>query len=346
MKTHWVFNDCNSEKSKSRNYWENKQARIERLLSNYGPDLRRLRLTVYRYEVRKEWQFRAVLHLPTGTLVADSLASTLEEAIDEVADDLAREIRRHKSKVRGDHLIRKRRRRKGELAEVLPYLAQDAAESNSASFSSLLITHMDEIYDQAKRELKILELEESIPVGEWNARDVVDEVLVRACETYDRRPDGTSIDAWLISLLNDRLDEIRDQISPISLVSPTEITVDDDDDLADLQFWLRELLEPSEPVSLDELLPDDEFGDVWSALSNKEQVSRLTQELRSFPKRQRQSLILRFGYGFEIGEVASALNCADADIEADLHTGQEKLRQAFTDPQQNSSFTQGAVDST
>ena len=330
MKTHWVFNDCKEKRTKARSYWEKKVGRIERLLSNYGPDLRRLRLTLHRSEARGKWRFRTVLHLPTGTLVADNAGTTLEEAMDLVVNDLAREIRRHKSKVRGEHLIRRRRRRKRELASAAPYLAQDAVESNTASFSSLLIAHMDEIYDQAKRELEIMELEEAIPVGEWNARDVVDDVLVRACETYDKRPENIPIDVWLLGLLNDRLDEIRDQISPISLVSPATIDAEDDDDLADLQFWLRGLLEPSKPVSLDELLPDDEFGDVWSELSKKEQVSRLSRELRSLPKRQRQSLILRFGYGFEIDEIASALNCADADIDADLHTGQEKLRLAFS----------------
>lgn len=339
MKTNWVFKDCDREKQYARKYWSKKVRRLERLLSNYCPDLRRLSLTLYNHASRREWRLRSVLYLPTGTLVAENTSATVEEVIDTTVDELARELRRHKSKVRKEHLIRKRRRRREVLAAATPLLTVDSresSESNSESFCELLIPHMDQLYDQAQRELEILELEELVPAGEWTPRDLVDDVLVRAFEAYSSRPQGKSIDVWLIELLNARLGEFHREIKPISLVGAPSgrnavAAVDDGDDLDDIQFWLRQTLESSDPISLDELLPDDELGDVWSNLSTAEQTQRLTQQLRGFPKRQRQALVLHYGYGFELDEIAAALNCDEADVEADLQTGCEKLRHAFSD---------------
>lgn len=335
MKTHWVFNHCKKEKQRARAYWEKKARRLERLLANYSPELRQLRLTLYRHETRHDWELRAVLHLPTGTLVTEEIRPTLEESIDRVADELARRIREHKSLVRKEHLRRRRRYRRQQLSAADPFLVADASALRRDAFVDLLLPHMDQIYDHARRELTILELEGTLPKGAWTARDLVDDVLVRACESFNQRPVETPLDVWLIELLNQRLDELTQDLKPVTLaasdLSASIITDEDEDnaDLDDIQYWMQQSLDTQEPLSLEELLPDDDLVDVWDKLSQDERQERLTRILSEFHKHQRQALVLHDAYGFEMSEIARVLNRDEADIEADIQTARDKLRLAF-----------------
>lgn len=334
MKTHWVFNHCRQEKQWAKAYWEKKARRLERLLTNYSRELRRLRLTLYRHETRDEWELRAVLHLPTGTLVAEEICKTLTESIDKVADELARRIREHKRLVRKEHLHRRRRKRRQQLSEVDPFLLADAKALRMDAFVNLLLPHMDQIYDHALRELAILELGGALPKREWTARDLVDDVLVRACESFNQRPLETSLDVWLIELLNQRLDELSQDLKPVTLAA-TDVSLsiatagEDNADPDDIQYWMYQSLDTSEPLSMEELLPDDDLVEVWDKLSQNEQQERLTRILGEFHKHQRQTLVLHDAYGFEISEIARVLSRSEADIEADIQTAREKLRLAF-----------------
>ena len=333
MNTTWVFNDCDADKQRAKAYWHKKSGRFERLLSNYRPELRRIRLTLYRHESRDAWELRAVVHLPTGTLVSEETSKTLTEVIDAVADDLSRAVRRHKSQVRKDHLIRRRRRRREQLTAAEPFLAKDSSADRPHAFTELLLPHMDQVRAHAKRELASLESEGVIPKGEWTARDLVHEVLLLACESFDKRPKGKSLDIWLLQLSNRCLDQLTSDVRPISMVASNALEaadVDDGSDLDDIQYWLRHILEPADDVALDELLSDDSMDAIWERLSEKEQREQVDDVLHEFPKHQRQALILHDAYGFELDEIAAALDRSRPDVEADLVNGREKVRLALS----------------
>jgi RNA polymerase sigma factor (sigma-70 family) len=273
---------------------------------------------------------RGVLQLPTGTLVAEETCRSLNEAIDKMSDALACQIRRHKSGVRKDYLVRRRRRRQ-ELIATGPYLEQDALADRKDAFFELLLPQMDQVYDHARRELIILELEGMVPKGHLTARDLVDDVLLRACETFGERPANAALDVWLFDLLNQRLDEVSRQDKPMTLVasaSPSPASEEDEDnaDLDDIQYWMRHVLEQDEPVSLEELLPDDDLGDIWDEMSDEEQRTLLLQLIEKLPKHERQSLLLMEAHGFELSEIAGALDRSQDEVEACIQAAREKLR--------------------
>jgi ribosome-associated translation inhibitor RaiA len=122
MQVRWVFNRCDGQKERAKSYWQDKQPRLERLLTRYRDDQQTLRLTLYRRSQRDIWELRAVLHLPTGTLVAKSANETLGEVIDEILDELDGEIRRHTERLQ-KHCHYRRRRRRRERWEVLEQLS-------------------------------------------------------------------------------------------------------------------------------------------------------------------------------------------------------------------------------
>lgn len=104
MLDHLVFLECPSRlRDEIHAYWGEKQSRFRRLLATFRPELCHLRLVVQHAKGR--WQTRAVLSIPTATLVARREARQWTEAIDGLADRLASEIRRHKARLRQDDLL-------------------------------------------------------------------------------------------------------------------------------------------------------------------------------------------------------------------------------------------------
>lgn len=193
---------------------------------------------------------------------------------------------------------------------------------------ALLIPHLDTVYGHAQRELRILELEETIAKGEWTASDIVDDVLLRACERYSERPTDLSFDIWLIQLLSERLAELGQDLKPVTLVAPTTAAtgIDSDGDVGDTGDWREVLLEPESPLSVEELLQDERHSDFLNALSADEQQERLTQLLRQLPTHERQALMLHIAYGFELEEIARVLSRTQEEVRADIQTARRKLQ--------------------
>ncbi len=110
-----VFRDCWTRiKDEVASYWDKKALRIERLLQNYRPELRSLRLTIHHRP--NAYEARCVLQLPTGTLVAQGESRNYHEAVDEVTDHMVQEIRRHRDLLRRDGMHSHRRQRHPAVA--------------------------------------------------------------------------------------------------------------------------------------------------------------------------------------------------------------------------------------
>lgn len=329
MKTQWTFHQCGRIEKSARDYWAVKTQSLEWLLTNYDRDAKRVYLTLYHHAEPEQWELRAVLHLPTGTLTVEDTSSVLMEAIDKVADKLVSGIGRHKRELRTRQLQRRRKHRRRQFASVNEFLTQDALANRTDAFAALILPYADQLYDHARRELRILEDQGEIPRGEFNPADLVDDLMLRACERYRDRFPETSLDVWLFEQLNQQLDELRLAEPPISLAAAEpEVISDevDDGDLGDDHYWMDRLLEPPPTLSLEEMVPDERWNDIWNKLEATERHQQLTQLLQGLPKHQRQALILRDAYGFEIFEIARALGRCSTDVESDLLEAREKVR--------------------
>ncbi len=334
MKTHWRFHDCDQYKDQARDYWEKKARRLERLLSNYHPEFRRLSLVLYEHPSRNQFELRAVLHLPTGTLIAEETRPSVREAIDTIADELARQIRRHKSQVRKDYVYRRRRERRRNLSAAGPYLEHDAKTLRKEAFFALLRPHLDHVYEYARRELAIMEGEDILPKGQWTPADLVDDVLIRAWEEFSDRPQREALDVWLIELLHQRLDEWSKGDREFSLAGLDELIRESDAeekdlDPDDLEFWWKHVAEPVDPLSWEDLLPDEEWSSAWEELSAEEQEQRLIRHLSNLPATLRHAILLHDAYGFELSEVARIVDRSESQVRADLEEARDQLRRSL-----------------
>jgi len=329
MNVRWRFGHCtDAQKSAVREYLQRKLPRLDRLLSRYATEQRQLDLTVHRNPVRHSWDLRAVLRLPTGTLVTDACGAEQHSIVDEVIEELARQIQRHKATVRREHLRRRRQRQLVDQRTAMPFLQSDFESHRTPAFFILLKPLLKSVRDHAQRELKILELEGAIPIGEVTADDLVDDVLVAAWEAFDERPHHTPLDVWLVGILHERLNELQQQCGDVTLSIPIEhaSAEDFDADNDDLNFWLSRSLEPSAEVTLEDIIPDEASSEWWRELEDKDQLERLMQFLKQLPKHERQSFMLSEVEGFDLSEISFALDRSENEIAKDVERARSALR--------------------
>lgn len=89
---------------------------------------------------------------------------------------------------------------------------------------------------------------------------------------------------------------------------------------------MERLLEPPQPISLEEMVPDERWDDFWDTLDANAKREKLAQLLQGLPKHQRQALMLKDAYGFETFEIVRALGRCSEDVESDLTEAREKVR--------------------
>jgi RNA polymerase sigma factor (sigma-70 family) len=321
MQTHWVFNDCvEGVKEEIRAYWEAKQPRLEKLLHHFQPDLQYLGITVYCHTRPPRFEVRAALHLPTATLVVEETEKEFMRTLDRVVDVLVRDIKRHIEHLRRDHVYRRKNRRWERLAATGPFLEHDVASRRYQAFFDLLRPQLDSLHDYARRELRILELEEGLPKGELTSADLVDEVLLQAWERFPHWPRHKPLDLWLIELLHECLERWRQEPPALSLAGQEQ-------NLGHLaeeeqEWWV----EDTAPTALEDLLPGSERTEVWERLEAEEQRSRLSALMATLPKQQRQALVLHQLEGFDLAEIAMVQDRPEKAMAADLEAARRGLR--------------------
>ncbi len=335
MNIHWVFESVNNERTQIKQYWQKKLPRLERLLSRYHFDLRELRMTLHRRQRPEQWELRAVLHLPTGTLVAREIGTSWTEAIDRVADQLAREISRHKCQVRKEYLYRRRRQRQQRFESVRHLLEQDVAAERRAAFFQLLEPMLDSVYDYARRELAIREAEGTIKKNLVSPRDLVDDVMTLAWQEFNDRPAKLELDLWLFGLVRKRLDQLSETQKLESLEqqvpTPDDAMLTPDEDVDETEYWLERAVQQANSLELADLIPDPETEEAWSALSEEEQQERLHQAVAALPAKQRETFFLSAIGGYEPAEIAKLQERSESEVKQDLEQARDVLKQQLAE---------------
>jgi DNA-directed RNA polymerase specialized sigma24 family protein len=229
----------NDLKDQARKLWERRWKKIARILEPFRPDQRHLRVVFDQSRHHKRlYEVRAVLTLPTGTLVADAQAydPKLIDAVDRVADLLEREIIRHKRLLRHDYEYRRKRRRWKDSAGIRPMLESYHREHQREQFLELLRPALRDIEAHARRELVMAQLE-GIRPDELTVSDLLDQVAVRAWDRFKDWPAARPLEQWLTQVLHEVLDEKRVESPPAASIHDK---IAGDDPLAQLASYPRE----------------------------------------------------------------------------------------------------------
>lgn len=332
MNIHWTFRHAKKRRGDVLARWQPKQRRLQRLLSRYPPERCHLHLTMTSTAGGDLWELRAVLCLPTGTLVTSETGQYLDQVLDKVADELARLIQKHKAEIRHEHLLRRRRRERASQRAAAPFLQEERERKRPAAFFELLKPLLTTVRNHAHRELRIMELEQVIPRGEITADDLTDDVLVAAWEQFTQRPHNMPLDVWLLRLLRDRLAEIKKNRGAVELSSPVEHVLQTEDDTEDfdpddLQCWLSRALGRPRPISLEDILVDEAAPDSWHQLEVEEEWERILACLSDLPTHQREAFLLSVVDGLDVDEIAMALDRSEMEVRNDIEQTRTTIKQ-------------------
>ncbi len=328
MKIHLVLHGCDgSMKASLESYWSKKLPRLERLLVPYRPDLQDVRLTVHRHEQNPQrtwYEGRAVVHLPTGTLVAEANDKEPRAVLDRLADTLAREIKRHKERVRKDYMFKRKGRARADVSAAGPLLERDREIGRREDFFQLLRPLLGFLREHARRELRILELEGVLRRNEVDAAEVLDEVLIRAWERFADRPKKLALDLWLTDLLHEVLETwVKQERRPhASLAERAPVGADSVGE----QEWWAALLGYDDSFTLEDLLPGSEGTEVWDQLDAEEQRRQLLALVAELPKPQRQAFLLHALEDYDPAEIAMVQDRPESQVKADIEAARKALK--------------------
>ncbi|MFO0984037.1 MAG: integrase [Planctomycetota bacterium] len=299
--------------------WLKKAQRLQRSLQRFPEASRHLRVVVSLRSDQKTYDVRAVLLLPTGTLVAAATATGHDPALDEVIGRLTQELRRLKERVRHEQLYHKRVRRQHEFASVSDYLARFVSQRDRVAFFDLLRPIMRSLHDHVARELTIAQLEGAVHLRELSVHDLIDEVIMLAWERFRERPVDAPLDRWLFELLHESLDRSAAQHSQASSLSQ-ELRGNDPLNHPD-DAWVVEndpCWRQPEQLTLEEALPSLEEPEPWQAACEHEERLWLLRELRTFDRNQRRAFMLHALEGWEPADIALQQQRSEAAVRADI----------------------------
>jgi RNA polymerase sigma-70 factor (ECF subfamily) len=146
----------------------------------------------------------------------------------------------------------------------------------------------------------------------WEAEDLVQETLVRACRSFAALHDVQAAPKWLRVIMTNVW---RDQVRKAGRV-PVEVPIDDDFSL------YRELVE-EDPLPYSDSLHVDFLG----AFSDED----IRLVLRRMPEHLRVALVLRYIEGFDTGEIATMLALPPGTVYSHLFRGRKAFERALWD---------------
>jgi len=329
MSEHMIFQNCSTwQKDTIRSHWSQKLAHLERLLQHFPEDQRELRLNVRRRPDR--FDVRAVLLLPTGTLVAASSAHMDNDAIDAVVSKLTQELRKHRGLIRHDDSWRRKRHRNDTIRHAAVLLESNIREPDRETFFEMLRPLMDRLSGHVHHELIIARMQGRLQRRQVTIEDIRDDVILRAWAQFRTKDPTEPMEVWLMRLAHEVLDEQVPEVpAAVSLDDEIDETDSDHaaptDEITDSEL----LLEEPVAVTLDHVLPDQRGGEPWQELDLQEQMQWVLMQLSSLPHVQRRAFTLHLLDGWDPDEIAMVQGRAPAEVREDIKTVQELLRSRF-----------------
>lgn len=322
-----VFFDAAPEiGNRLRQYWAGKEARLERLLKSVPAYQRHVRISSSPDGDNRE--VRIMLMMPAGTLVGVGRSSDWRQALDSALEQLVDQIRGHMKVLRREHLQRRKRRSDSDMAGITPELESHSRQGDKAAFMEQIKPILRSVRDHAHRELVIAQLEGHVAPGDLTVSDLLDEVIVRAWDRYRKNIPGQPLDRMLMTLLHEILDEYgSSRVATESLYQEIPRTdpryrarigwADDEEEV-----WGQ-----ADPLTLEEVLPDDEPSEATHRSRAEEQRRWILAQLGTFPRRERRAFTLHMLEGWDEEAIGAFQGRSATEVHEDIENIQRALRE-------------------
>jgi len=315
-----------AEKTKAReDLTAQAEKSIEPLLEGYDPAAVHLRGSIEKHTRHELYRVLLELKVPGRLLVFHEEGEDLHLALREALAELERQLKKHKSLARNEPLWRQNKHRRKLKAEQ-----QAASEAEQRQlFRDLIRSHLDGLYNFARREIAYLTATGDLLPGQISPDDVVDSVMVRAYEQQAERPSHLEIDPWLRKLALDVLNEqVAKQLPSndlTSLENPVGSEVDEDEQ------QLYEFYQPDEVLKLEDLVATPEASSPEQAAERHELALRTQQALAWLPRLWRQVVVLGTIEGMSDEAIAGVLDIPQEMVATLREFAEAYLREKLRD---------------
>jgi DNA-directed RNA polymerase specialized sigma24 family protein len=319
---HWAYYGCSKEDEEQlQQCWEERQRHLRSRLDAFPDEPTELELVAYRQEQSPQWQIQSSLHLPARTVVVRAAQNEADAAVENAVFGLIDEL---------DQLTERPvavPRRKEGLQGIIPILEHSRRDGRNDVSWSWLTPVVASLHSHVRRELAVREMESGLAAGQVVPDDVLDEVLVRAYERFDRRPGGRPLDLWLLQLADEVLEESCGPLAEKSL--DAQVEKPSTEPRGSSRDSSIEWATFSETVELGDLLPGMPAADTWDSLDLETKKAESDRMLARLPRRQRQAVVLNIVYGYSLAEVADFQGRGEDLVRADIDQGRRSLEQYF-----------------
>ena len=285
-------------------------AHLEKRISAFSDKDLRLHGAVQQHAGQTLYRVGLSLHLPGRILSVEEESENAGTAITEAFSELERQALRYKSKIRHEHLWKRKSRRR-ELKDSLAKATADTGTTATSGMQpqdwfSQVEPCLDGLYDFARHEITYLQDRGDLSPSDIQPDELVDSVVVTAWERQTRKPDDADFRAWLYQLAMEILDEeVRQhaqRAQNISLETVVSRGYDPDDDS------IYEFYQPDEVLRVEDLIAVND-----EAVEYQRYVPSVLAQL---PRVWRRALLLRDLFDLTPDQIASALDLERASIDA------------------------------
>jgi ribosomal subunit interface protein len=189
--------------------FENRLDLIKKHLTHFPQGTVHLDISVEK-NLKKDW-YTAKLHLrlPARILNATKEADNMMTAFDRAADALVREVKKHKSELRGDANWDRRERRDGATdKKVLWFQAVPEFVSNQPipeMLVEMLAQHRTTVLSNIVQMIRQYEMAGRVPANSVNADAILQTVIERSLNEYPRKPARKTYKGWFEVLAKEEL---------------------------------------------------------------------------------------------------------------------------------------------
>lgn len=328
----FVCRGCSrQEEAKARETWAKLRPRAERHLAELRPEERLVRIVLINNV--GAWEARIALTLASATLTAHAEDVELETAISEAVIRLRAVIARHRAWLHMNDARRRRRRRRSDLRDVTASLAADRQRDDQGAFVETLRPYLPQLRHLARHEIQAAQLEGRIYPGAITVGDLVDELLVRAWQRFDQRPEDQPLDSWLVGLLFEVADDLlRSGAAPTDAGPPISTQ---DARLAVADGWVTTdgtVGPAARDLTIEDLLADRSVEANPDAYVDSAELTRLVAEaLQGLPQEQRRAFVLAAFDGWTEEEIAMLQRRSPEAVRADEASVRTRLRQLLAE---------------
>jgi ribosomal subunit interface protein len=295
-----------------------KITKLEKQLKHFPPDTVHLLVVLERQPKKPLHAAALTLRVPSNILHSEKSAPDVPKAFDDAVKALLRELESLKSDLRAETFWKRKARRK-ELHQLKATRFADEPQTEGTGpqkyrdvVRELFQRHYKELLRHARRHIGHDELAGEIPTNALEARDLVDEVARRAMTKAAERPKGMDSLIWFYHLIHE---ELKRQRRLLKHKKTQEVSIDE----------IKAL--PEDAVRTEGLVPDPQAVPSDEVASQKDVLAQLQQDMRNWPRPEREVFELYFVEGLEGEEIAMVTGRLLKTVRESIASIQQRLRE-------------------